>query len=250
VNPGPGSAGRARRLDAAEVLAARLDKPMGLLGVIFLFVVLGQLLVTDPGWSRVLAVTGWIFWALFVAEFVLRAYIAGFQTAFWKRNWWQVIFLLIPFLRFVRALQAVRLLRAARLTRLVRVGGVVSAGVRGSRSAARLLSGRIGWLAAVTIVVILASSQLLYAAGSHTDYTLALHEAALATITGAGITAQDPFAKVLQVLLAIYSVGVFATLAGSIGAYFLAGHPAGGRTAEETTDTAEPPDAPLREEKP
>ena len=64
-------------LRAAEALARRLDRPMGLLGMVFLFVVLGQLLVTEPGWSRALAVAGWIFWAVFVAEFLLRAYIAG-----------------------------------------------------------------------------------------------------------------------------------------------------------------------------
>lgn len=34
---------------AAEALAARLDRPMGVLGLLFLFVFLGQLLVTDPG---------------------------------------------------------------------------------------------------------------------------------------------------------------------------------------------------------
>lgn len=205
-------------LGAAEALARRLDRPMGLLGMVFLFVVLGQLLVTEPGWSRALAVAGWIFWAVFVAEFLLRAYIAGFQAAFWKRNWWQVVFLLVPFLRFVRALQALRLVRLARLSR---VGSILSAGVRGSRSAARVLSDRVGWLIAVTVVVVLASSQLLYATGSHTDYGTALYEAALATMTGSGITAQDPFARLLQVVLAAYSVGVFATLAGTVGAYFL-----------------------------
>ncbi len=135
------------RVETAENLAARLDRPMGVLGVLFLFVLLGQLLVTEPTWSRALTITGWMFWIVFVAEFILRAYIARFQAAFWRRNWWQVIFLLVPFLRFVRALQAVRLLRVARVAR---VGSIVSAGVRGSRSAGRLLSSRIGWLAAVT----------------------------------------------------------------------------------------------------
>jgi voltage-gated potassium channel len=206
------------RMQAAEALAARLDRPMGFLGVLFLFVVLGQLLVTEPGWTRFLSVTGWVFWAIFVAEFALRAYLAGFQAAFWRRNWWQLLFLLVPFLRFVRALQAARLLR---VTRVARVGGIVSAGVRGSRSAGRLLSNRIGWLGAVTLVVILAASQLLYAMESHNDYTTALYEAALATITGTGISATDPFAKVLQLVLAVYSVAVFATLAGSLGAFFL-----------------------------
>ncbi|XKH57842.1 hypothetical protein LG293_06910 [Citricoccus nitrophenolicus] len=207
---------------AAEALAARLDRPMGVLGVLFLFVFLGQLLVTDPGWSRILGITGWVFWALFVAEFLLRASIARFQAAFWRRNWWQVIFLLVPFLRFVRALQAVRLLRVARVAR---VGSIVSAGVRGSRSAGRLLSSRIGWLAAVTAVVILVSSQLLYAFEIQTNYSTALYEAALNTVTGSGFTTDDGFSKVLHLVLAVYSVAVFATLAGSLGAYFLRGEP-------------------------
>lgn len=203
---------------AAETLAARLDRPMGLLGVVFLFVVLGQLLVTDPGWSQALNVAGWMFWGIFVSEFLLRAWVAGFAKAFWRRNWWQLVFLLIPFLRFFRSLQA---LRAFRIARLSRAGGIVSAGVRGSRSAGKLLSSRIGWLVAVTAVVVLASSQLLFALGSHDDYSTALHEAALATVTGAGITTDDPFSRFLQIVLAVYSVVVFATLAGSLGAYFL-----------------------------
>ncbi|WP_219588394.1 hypothetical protein [Kocuria flava] len=75
----------------------------------------------------------------------------------------------------------------------------------------------------MTAVVVLAASQLLYAFEAHTDYGTALHEAALATVTGSGITTDDPFSKVLQVVLAVYSVAVFATLAGSLGAYFLRG---------------------------
>ena len=205
-------------LSGAEALASRLDRPMGILGVLFLFVVLGQLLATEPLLSTTLTVLGWAFWAVFVGEFLLRAYIADFQRAFWRKNWWQVIFLLVPFLRFFRALQSLRLFR---LTRLARFGGILSAGVRGSRSAGRLLSSRIGWLIAVTAVVVLVSSQLLYVTESHADYADALHEAAMATITGSGITSNDTFGRLLQVVLAVYSVAVFATLAGSVGAYFL-----------------------------
>lgn len=97
--------------------------------------------------------------------------------------------------------------------------------MRGSRSAKRLLSSRLGWLGAITAVVILAASQMLFAAGSHSDYSTALYEAALATITGSGISTLDPFSRILQVILAIYSVVVFATLAGSLGAYFLRDNP-------------------------
>lgn len=222
------------RLDAADAFARRLDVPMGILGVVFLLVVLGQLLATEPGLTLVLTIVGWIFWSVFVGEFILRAYFAGFSHRFWKKNWWQVIFLLVPFLRFFRALQSLRLLRVARVSRF---GGIISAGVRGSRSAGRLLSSRIGRLSAVTAVVILASSQLLYATGSYKNYGDALYETAIATITGYGLTPMDTFSKIMQVLLAVYSVAIFATLAGSLGAFFLRG--------EQPNATPPPTSAPV-----
>ncbi|MDQ4038703.1 MAG: hypothetical protein M3313_10255 [Actinomycetota bacterium] len=194
---------------------------MGVLGLIFLLVILGQLLITNQRWAFVMSVLGWVLWAVFVAEFALRAYVAKDQARFWRRNWWQVIFLAVPFLRFARALAFIR---------AARVGGVVSATVRSSRSAGRLLSGRIGWLALVTVVVVIGSSQLLYATGTYTDYGEALHSAALATVTGEPLRASGAVARVLEVVLAVYSVAVFATLAGALGAYFLQRAPAGGST--------------------
>ncbi|WP_139006714.1 ion transporter [Arthrobacter crystallopoietes] len=223
----------AARLDRAEALAARLDRPMGVLGLVFVFVVLGQMLATRPGLLTFLSVLGWLFWGIFVAEFLLRAYIARFQRRFWKRNWWQIIFLLVPFLRFFRALQALRVLRAARLARF---GSVLSAGIRGGRSAGRLLSSRIGWLAAVTAMVIMVSSQLLYVSGSYQRYGDALHQAAMSTVTGSELTAAGGFARLLEVLLAVYSVAVFATLAGAVGAFFLRGSSAEERATLQSGD--------------
>ncbi|SEC01016.1 voltage-gated potassium channel [Paramicrobacterium humi] len=220
----------AARLHDAEALARRLDRPMGVLGVVFVFVVLGQLLATDPLLVTILGVLSWLFWAVFVGEFLLRAYVAGFHRAFWKKNWWQIIFLLVPFLRFFRALQA---LRFVRLSRFARFGSVISAGVRGTRSAGRLLTGRIAWLVAVTTVVVLVASQLLYLGGSYETYGAALHQAALATITGGGIETSTPLARFLEVALAVYSVVVFATLAGSLGAYFLRPQPEAAAAPED-----------------
>ncbi len=200
--------------DAPETdgLARRLDKPMGVLGLVFVLVVLGQLLAHETWLVVTLSVVGWVCWAVFVGEFVFRAATARNQRVFWTRNWWQLIFLVVPFLRFARALTV---LRAAR------VGGVLSAAVRGSRSAGRLLSGRIGWLVGVTGVIVLSSSQLLYVLGDYDDYGQALYEAALVTISGEPLSADSGLARFLDVLLGIYSVAVFATVAGALGAYFL-----------------------------
>ena len=195
-----------------EGLARRLDKPMGVLGLVFVLVVLGQSLAREAWLVTTLTVVGWVAWAIFVAEFAFRASSARDKRRFWARNWWQLVFLALPFLRFARALT---LLRAAR------VGGVLSAAVRGSRSAGRLLSGRIGWLTAVTGVVVLATSQLLYVLGAYDGYGPALYDVALATVSGEPLSADGGLARFLDVALAVYSVAVFATVAGALGAYFL-----------------------------
>jgi len=207
-------------LSAAETLSRNLDRPMGVLGILFLLVVLGQLLAEDTVLLSVFGWVAWILWSVFVAEFALRAYVARFQRRFWKRNWWQVIFLLVPFLRFIRALQALRFWRVARVARF---GGVLSAGVRGSRSAGRLLSSRIAVLSAVTAIVILVSSQLLVITGAHDNYVDALYEAALLSTTGEPLSVDTGFSRLLEVILSIYSVAVFAALAGALGAFFLRG---------------------------
>jgi voltage-gated potassium channel len=196
----------------AEQLAARLDRPMGALGLVFLLVVLGQSLASAPVLVTVLTAAGWALWLVFVVEFAVRAWVARDQRRFWARNWWQLVFLVVPFLRFARAFS---------LLRVARVGGVLSSAVRGSRSAGRLLSGRVAWLAVVTGVVVLASSQLLYVLEAYTSYAVALHDAALATVTGEPLTAAGAVARTVEVALAVYSVVVFAALAGALGAFFL-----------------------------
>ena len=119
---------------------------------------------------------------------------------------------MLPFLRIFRLVPAFRVLRTGR---------VLSSAVRSSRSVRQVLGGRIGWLAVVSAITVLGSSQLLYAFGNYRTYGAALHAAALAAITGEPLGQPDPFAQVLKVLLAIFSVAGFATLAGTLGAHFL-----------------------------
>ncbi len=197
----------------AEEVLDRLTPAMTGLGVLFLLLVLGESLARE-GSAVGLALTllGWALWLVFVIEFVARMVVAPSTTRFLRRNWWQVVFLALPFLRVLRLVRAVRLLRTGR---------VLSSAVRSSRSAHRVLGGRIGWLAVVWAITVLASSQLLYQFSGYGRYGDALHAAALATITGEPLGRSDGFAEVLELLLALFSVVVFATLAGSLGAFFL-----------------------------
>lgn len=227
-----------------ELLAARLDRPMSVLGVLFLLVVLGQNVASSPGISRAFTVTGWVLWVIFAAEFLLRLWLAPSRGRFLRRNWWQVAFLLLPMLRFLRGLALLRLVRAGRVLRVVRAGGVVSSAVRSSRSAGRILGSRLGWVAALSAIVVLASSQLLFTLGYYEAYSDALYAAALVTIAGESLGLEQGLPRVLDVALLTYSVGVFAALAGTLGAYFFdasraAGAPAG-YEAGSSSGTAPP----------
>ncbi len=197
----------------AERLADRLDPVMTVLGVLFVLVVLGETVAREESPLRgILFWTGWVLWAAFVAEFILRLTIAPSAARFLKRNWWQILFLAVPFLRFVRLLRAFRVTRAGR---------IVSSAVRGGRTAGRTLTSRLGWLVAVHLVVVLASSQLLFEFGGYGTYGAALHAAALASVSGEPLGGAGGFVAVMDVGLAIYAVVVFATLAGALGAFFL-----------------------------
>ncbi len=200
----------------AENVADRLDVPMSVLGVVFVLVVLAET-TADPSGAlgAALEVLGWLLWGAFALEFVVRLVVAPSTGAFLRRNWWQVVFLAVPFLRFLRVLRVVRVGRVARLVR------IASSAVRSTRSARRALSGRIAWLAATTIVVVLSASQVLYLLEVFDRYGEALHAVALATVAGEPIGAEAGAAQVAEVVLAIYSVVVFASLAGAVGAYFL-----------------------------
>lgn len=202
-----------RREAWAEGLLDRLTPVMSALGVLFLLVVLGEQFAR-PGSTvgTFLAIVGWGLWTVFAVEFVARMVVAPSTSRFLRRSWWQLLFLVLPFLRILRLVRALRVLRTGR---------VLSSAVRSSRSVRRVLGGRVGWLAVVSAITVLGSSQLLYGFAGYESYGAALHAAALAAITGEPLGRPDPFARMLEVLLAIFSVVVFATLAGTLGAYFL-----------------------------
>jgi len=211
--PSPLSRPQSERERFADELLDRLTPVMSALGVLFLLLVLGERLAR-PGSAlgAVLTAAGWLLWLVFAAEFVARMVVAPSTSRFLRRNWWQLAFLVLPFLRVLRLIRTLRVLRAGR---------VLSSAIRSSRSAQRALGDRIGWLAAVSAIVVLAASQLLFEFGDYERYGDALHATALAAITGEPLGRPSTFARVLEVLLGAYSVGIFATLAGSFGAYFL-----------------------------
>lgn len=197
----------------AEAIEARLDPVMAVLGIIFGLIVVAEAFVQPAGaLGTAIRITGWVLWATFVTEFLSRMVIAQSTIRFLKKNWWQAVFLAFPFLRIFRVLRAARFARAGRL---------VSSSVRAGRSAAGALTGRIGWLIGVTLIVILAAGQALFEFGGYALYADALYDSAMAAITGRALEGESGLSRILSVALGVYSVAVFASLAAALGAFFM-----------------------------
>jgi voltage-gated potassium channel len=197
----------------AKQLYERLHPAIAALGLLFVIVVLAQSAAREGTvlHAALLALT-WLLWAVFVGEYALRLVIAPSTSGYLRKTWWQLAFLAVPFLTMLRALL---ILRVARPTR------VAVAALRGGRSARATVTGRAGWLATVTAIVVFAAADVLYEARAVTPYGHALHAAAMASITGEPIGGTSGLAEVLDVILAIYAVVFFAALAGILGAFFV-----------------------------
>ena len=197
-----------------EALELRFAPIASALGVVFVLIVIGENLADGGTPLRAaLLVAGWALWGVFAAEFVLRGVLSPSIGGFLRRNWWQVIFLALPFLRFIAAI---------RLARVARAGRIVGSAVRGTRSAGRVLRDRIAWLAIVHTIVVLSASQLLFEFGDgERSYGDTLHGVALASVAGEPLGLESGLARLLDVILATYAVVVFATAAATVGAYLL-----------------------------
>ncbi len=205
----------------AAVVERRLDVPMALLAVVWALLVAYEL-VAPASQREWLEVVGTVIWGLFVVEFVGKLWVSGNPLRFLRRRWPSVLFLVLP------ALRVLRLVRALRLVRVLPAARVVGSSYRAIGTARSLLGGRLALLAVSTLVVILSGAQLLYLAegGSGQAGRRSLGDALWwsANLALSGSPVFEPsslLGRVVSIVLTAYAVGVFASLAGAVGAYFL-----------------------------
>jgi voltage-gated potassium channel len=219
--PGPGPddepTGRER---LAAVIEDRLDIPMAVLALLWAGLVAYELVAPrdQQGW---LAVAGNIIWGIFVVEFAAKLAVSGRPLRFLRRRWPSVLFLLLPVLRLFRVLRAVRALRVLPTAR------VLGSSYRTFGTARGLLEGRLAFLVALTFIVLFSGGQLLYLlerghAGGIGTLGEALWWSANAAI--AGNLLHEPVtlsSRLLSLALTAYAVGVFASVAAALGAFFI-----------------------------
>jgi voltage-gated potassium channel len=204
----------------AAVLERRLDIPMAVLAVVWAALVAYELVAPRDQLDQ-LAVAGNIIWALFAVELIAKLVVSRHPGRFLRRHWPSVLFLVLPLLRVLR------LVRALRLVRVLPAGRVVGSSYRAVGTARGLLTGRLQFLVVVTAVVVFGSGQLLFVLERGREGALTTLGDALWWSANISITATMVYepvtlvGRLLAIVLSTYAIVVFASLAATIGAFFV-----------------------------
>lgn len=212
------------RWDVLAELEEWLRLPMALLGLLWLLVVVAELVW---GESAALSLVSMVVWIVFIAEFALRLLLAPDRFAFVRRNWLTVIALLVPALRFARALSILRVARGLRGLRLVRIVGTANRSMNALRTT--LHRRRFGYVVGLTgLVVLLGAAGMLSfepageVEGGFTSYGHALWwTAMLVTSIGSDYWPATVEGRALTLLLSVYGLAVFGYITASFASFFV-----------------------------
>ena len=206
-----------------ERATERADPFMAWLGVVFALLVGYEIAVgvgeAEAEWLRA---AGWGIWAVFLAEYGVKLWLAPSRMRYVRRHWFQALALLVPTLRVLRFLRLLRIGRALPAAR------VVTSSYRSVGTARRLFRSRLGYLGAIAVVVAIASAELAFLfERDHPRGVFASFGDALLWAFAAVLALQaDPVPQSVGgrlAMLAAFACGVVvvASLAGTVGAYLV-----------------------------
>ena len=166
----------------------------------------------------------WLIWAAFAVELIVKTYLSPRRLHYLRTHWFDVLIVLIPFLR---PLRIVRSARALRLLRLVRVAALLSRVGLTGRSILRARG--LGYVLLFGVLAVFAISGLVVlversSAGASVDnFPTALWWAATTiTTVGYGDTAPVTAAgRGFGVVLMIIGIGVFGLFTANVAAFFI-----------------------------
>jgi voltage-gated potassium channel len=224
---------RAKALERYESVA---ELPLLILALAMLpLIVLPLSIELDPSVEDAFFAIDWVIWAAFAADLTFRTYLSERRGHYLATHWYDVIIVVVPFLRPLRVVRSVRILRLIRLSR------AVGFAARTFTSARELLAHRgVGYVLAITGFIVFASAALIFAVEHDQnpaldDYGSAIWWA-MATVTtvGYGDTVPiTPEGRAVAIFLMIVGISVFGFLTATIAA-FLVEHTR--REARSTTD--------------
>lgn len=204
----------------ATLLERRLDIPMAVLAAVWAGLVAYEL-VAPLKVVATLTIVSNVIWAIFAIELLAKLIVSGHPGRFLVRHWPSVMFLLLPALRMLRVVRAVRAFRVLPAAR------VVGSSYRAVGTARGLLAGRLQFLLAMTGVVAFGSGQLLFVLERGREGALTSLGDALWWSANLAISSNLVYqpvtlvGRLLSIVLSGYGVVVFASVAATLGAFFM-----------------------------
>lgn len=202
-----------------------LERPMLVLAVVWLGLLIAELVTELP--NALQHVTTGI-WAVFVADFGVRLWLATDRLAYVGRNWLTLVALVIPALRLFRFTRFVRLFRVGRAARGVRAARLVTGFNRARRTVHGVLAKRhaLGYVVALTISVTFIGAAGMLAFEQEPQifdgYGHALWwTAMLLTTMGSEQWPVTLEGRILCLALSIYGFAIFGYIAGTIASWFV-----------------------------
>lgn len=222
-----------RQADGLDRWEARAERPLLVLALAFLVVLILPAVADLPRWAEVLLqVVNVAIWAVFVVDYVARLYLAPARWRFVRRHPLDLLLVLVPFLRP---------LRAARLLRLLRVS--VVAGALHGRARRSLHATVATYVAASAGVLLLLSALAMYdtertaKGGNIRTFGDALWWAAT-TVTTVGYGDRYPTTgrgRLIAAALMLFGIALLGVISATIAAWFVSRL----RAVEETEERNE-----------
>ena len=198
-----------------------LELPMILLGLAWLVLAAVELVTILPWWLEHVA-TG--IWMIFVADFVLRLWLADDRRTYLRENWLALIALALPALRIFRIARVAALARRGlRLARMATTFG------RARRSIHHLLARRhaLGYVIALTTVVIAFGATGMFAFERHASPAFGSYgyslwwTAMLLTTMGSDSWPTTFEGRTLCLVLSLYGFAVFGYITATLASWLV-----------------------------
>ncbi|HEY9857288.1 MAG TPA: ion channel [Stenomitos sp.] len=187
-----------------------LDLPMAVLSLVFFGLVVADLSAPpNARYHHWLDEAYLTIWGLFLVEYLIKLGLAPNKRLYARHRWLDLLVLLFPMLRLLRV---VRLFYAG--FSMVRLGLAMRRGARGLEHF--LIASRFGYVAGLTVVVVLASSAAMLAleretpnSGIRTFGDALWWSAAIVTTVASDLSPKSAGGRILAVGMMVYGMSVF-----------------------------------------
>jgi voltage-gated potassium channel len=230
----------ARRGDLLDRFERATELPLLLLALAMIPLLIVPLLVDlSPSVDATFIALDWAVWAAFALEYVVRLTLT--TTGRWRfvrREWPDLLIIVLPFLR---PLRIVRSARALRLLRLGRLAGFLAE--TGQETRRLLVRHQLHYALLVTMLVVLGCAGLVFALEDGSDGSIDSFGDALwwavTTITtvGYGDTFPvTPAGRGVAAFLMVSGIALFGVLTANLAAFLLERAPGSNKTDSPTDD--------------